>query len=102
VSDLLPYRDEASIELTGEIFRQTARLARSRGARALFVTPQLGYGRPRGDGYLVDDLLTRQGLEVVDPDWDFEPVAPGDLHPNARSTRTMAAAVVKVLGGELR
>jgi hypothetical protein len=102
VSDLLPYRDEASIALTGEIFRQTDRLARGRGARALFVTPQLGHGRPRGDAYLVDDLLTRQGLEVVDPDWDFEPLAPGDLHPNARATHTMAAAVVRALGGELR
>jgi hypothetical protein len=100
LNDLLPYRDEASIELTGEIFRQTARLARARGARALFLTPHLGRGRPRGDGYLIDDLLSRQGLEVVDPDWAFEPLEPGDVHPNARATRTMAAAVVKALRGE--
>jgi hypothetical protein len=100
VTELLPYRDEASIELTGEIFRQTARLARTRGARALFVTPQLGRGgRPRGDAALIDELLSRQALEVVDPDWVFEPLEPGDLHPNARATRTMAAAVAKALGG---
>jgi hypothetical protein len=37
-------------------------------------------------------------LEVVDPDWVFEPLEPGDLHPNASATRTMAAAVVKALG----
>jgi hypothetical protein len=98
-SDLLPYRDEASIELTGEIFRQTARLARTRGARAIFVTPRLGRARPPEDADLIDELLSHQGLEVVDPDWVFEPLEPGDLHPNARATRTMAAAVAKALGG---
>jgi hypothetical protein len=100
VSELLPYRDEASIELTGEIFRQTARLARTRGARALFLTPHLGERpRPPGDARLIDELLTRQHLEVVDPTWVFEPIEPGDLHPNARATRAMAAAVVRALGG---
>ncbi|HEY3815742.1 MAG TPA: hypothetical protein VGL81_01145 [Polyangiaceae bacterium] len=99
VSGLLPYRDDAAVELTGAIFRQTARLARTRGARALFVTLHLGRGkRPRADADLIDALLTRQGLEVVDPDWVFEPLEPGDLHPNARATRTMAEAVVKALG----
>jgi hypothetical protein len=100
VTGLLPYRDEASIQLTGAIFRQTARLARSRGARALFLAPQLGRERPRGDAYLVDELLVRQGLEVVDPDWEYETL-PGDNHPNAAATRTMAAAVVDALAREV-
>ncbi len=99
VTDLFPYRDEASLELTGAVFRHTATLARTRGARALFVTPELGRVRPPDDASVIDALLTRQGLEVVDPDWVFEPLEPGDLHPNARATRTMADAVVKALGG---
>ena len=98
-TELLPYHDGAAVELTGEIFRQTARLAQTRGARAIFVTPRLGPGRSRGDTQLIDELLSRPGLEVVDPDWVFEPLEPGDLHPNARATQTMAAALVKALGG---
>jgi hypothetical protein len=101
VTDLLPYRDEASIELTGTILRQTARLARAHGARALFLTPDLGWGRPRSDAYLVDELLVRQGLEVLDPDWRYETL-PGDNHPNPASTRTLAAAVVAALSPDVR
>ena len=95
--DLFPYRDEASIELTSAIFRQTARLARSVGARALFLTPRLGQRRPRGDSYLIEELLVRQGLDVVDPDWQYEELGHGDNHPTAAATRTLAAAVVTAL-----
>lgn len=95
VTDLLPHRDYASIELTREIFAQTTRLARQRGARAIFVTPQLGRSRP-GDAYLVDQLLVRRGLDVIDPDWHYETL-PGDSHPNANATREMAAAIVKAV-----
>jgi hypothetical protein len=95
--DLLRYRDEAAILLTGAIFRQTDRLARAHGARALFLTPALeGPRRPRGDRYLIDELLVKQGLTVVDPDWRFEPI-PGDGHPNAASTRALAQAVIDAL-----
>ena len=95
-TDLVPYRDEASIELTGEILRRTARLARARGARALFVTPELGRRRSPGDSALLDQLLVRQGLEVVDPDWQYETL-PGDNHPNAAATGRMAEAVIEAL-----
>jgi hypothetical protein len=101
VTDLLPYRDEASIELTGAILLHTARLARARGARALFLAPHLSAERPRGDAYLVDQLLVRQRLEVLDPDWDYETL-PGDNHPSAAATRTLAAAVVAALAPGIR
>jgi hypothetical protein len=97
-TDLLPYRDEPSIELTGEILRQTARLARARGARALFVTPRLERERSRDDSALIDELLVRQGLEVVDPAGPYETL-PGDNHPDAAATRRMADAVVEALAG---
>jgi hypothetical protein len=96
--DLLPFRDEASIQLTAAVFRETDRLARERGARALFLTPSLeGSRRPRGDRYLIDELLGKQGLTVIDPDWKLEPI-PGDGHPNAASTRRLAQAVIDALG----
>jgi hypothetical protein len=101
--EAFPYRDEASIALTGTIFQQTARLARAHGAKALFVAPYLGPYRgndePRGDGYLVDQLLRKQGLSVVDPRWKLEPI-PGDRHPNAASTRRLAEAVAAALTTE--
>jgi hypothetical protein len=97
--EVLPYRDEAAIQLTGEVFVETARLARERGARALFLAPYLGRG-PRDDRYLVDELLVKPGLTVVDPDWRFEPIR-GDGHPNAASTRRLAETVVAALEQEL-
>jgi hypothetical protein len=95
-TELLPCRDEVTVERTGEILRQTARLARARGARPLFVTPRLGQERSRDDAALIDALLVRQGLEVVDPDWEYETL-PGDNHPNAAATRRMAEALVAAL-----
>lgn len=94
--EALPYRDEGAIQLTGAIFRETARLARERGARALFLTPHLGRAA-NGDRYLVDELLVKQGLAVVDPDFRIEPIR-GDGHPNAASTRRLAELVVAALG----
>jgi hypothetical protein len=90
------YREEGAIQTTGEIFQRTARLAKGRGARALFVAPYLGAGWPRVDGFLVEELLVRPGLTVVDPRFGFEPI-PGDNHPNAASTRRLAEAVASAL-----
>ena len=89
------FHAEWAIQTTAEAFRRTAALAKTRGARALFVAPYLGK-KPRGDGYLIDELLVRQGLDVLDPDFDFEPI-PADGHPNAASTRRLAEAIAKEL-----
>jgi hypothetical protein len=96
----LDFHPEWAIKTTEEVFRQTARLAKERGARAIFLTPYLGTNWPRGDGYLVQELLVRQGLTVVDPNFGFEPI-PGDNHPNAASTRRLAQAVIAALQTEL-
>jgi hypothetical protein len=95
-TDLLPLRDEASIELTGTIFRETVRLAESRGARALFLTLHLEHGGGGSAPQLVQHLLVRPGFEVVDTGWTVESL-PGDNHPNAAATRALAAAVVSAL-----
>jgi hypothetical protein len=48
----------------------------------------------------VQELLAKEGLTVVDPDFHFEPI-PGDNHPNVASTRRLADAVVEALQSEL-
>jgi hypothetical protein len=98
--EALTYRSDAAIAATGEVLRQTARLAKERGARAIFLAPHLRTTWPRGDGYLIDELLVRQGLTVVSPQFGFEPI-PGDNHPNAASTRRLAEAVILALQAEL-
>ncbi len=94
------FHREWAIETTAAVFRQTARLARERGARAIFVTPHLQRYWPRRDSYFVDELLVRQGLTVVNSDFGFEPI-PGDNHPDAASTRRLADAVIAALRTEL-
>ncbi|HEY2518358.1 MAG TPA: hypothetical protein VGI39_46135 [Polyangiaceae bacterium] len=92
------YRDEGTIARAAEVVRETARLAKARGARPLFVAPFLGVG-PRQDGYLVDVLFRQQGLPVIEPDIQYVRL-PGDYHPNAESTRLLADAVVHALQAE--
>jgi hypothetical protein len=94
------FHAEWAIRTAGEIFQRTARLARERGARAVFVTPYLGCNWPRADGYLVDELLVRPGLTVVNPHFGFQGI-PGDNHPDTASTRRLADAVIAALQTEL-
>jgi hypothetical protein len=101
IADLLPYRDEGSIQLGGHIFRETARLSAARGARAVFLTPTLARSWPPSDGYLVRELLTAEGLETVNPDWQYQPLL-GDNHPNPASTRRLAAALIEALAAPRR
>ena len=93
------FHAEWAIQTTAEVFRRTARLAEERGARAIFVTPYLGK-KPRGDEYLIEEVLVRQGLTVIDPDFDFEPI-PVDNHPNAASTHRLAEAIVAAIQAAL-
>ena len=93
----LGFQAEWAIATTGDIFLRTEALARSQGARAIFVTPYLEAEWPRRDGYLIDELLVRRGLTVVNPRFGFERISPDDNHPNAASTRRLAAAVVEAL-----
>jgi hypothetical protein len=95
-----PYRSDYPFELAAKIFRETDRLARERGATAVFVAPNQSYGSPRRDRYLLDELFTRQGLTVIDADFGFQPLQE-DVHPDAASTRRLADVVVASLRTEL-
>ena len=99
-SEWFDFHPEWAIQTAATVFQQTARLAKERNARAIFVTPYLGTDWPRRDGYLIQELLGRQGLTVVNPRFGFEPM-PGDSHPNPASTRRLAEAVVAELRKEL-
>jgi hypothetical protein len=48
---------------------------------------------PPGEGYLIDELLVKPGLDVINPDFHYTPL-PGDKHPDAASTRRLGEAVV--------
>jgi hypothetical protein len=75
-----PYRTDYPLELAARIFRETDRLARERGATAIFLAPNQNYGSPRGDRYLLDELFTRQGLTVIDADFGYHPLQ-DDVQP---------------------
>jgi hypothetical protein len=94
------YRSDHAFELAAQIFRETDRLARERGARAVFLAPNEDFGSPRKDAYLVDELFAQQGLTVIDADFDYQPLL-DDVHPDAASTRRLADLVVASLRAEL-
>ncbi|MGO8998932.1 MAG: hypothetical protein ACLQVI_36870 [Polyangiaceae bacterium] len=94
------YHKEWAIETTAEVFRRTQQMADERGAKAIFVTPDLGTTCPRNDGYFIEELLVRKGRTVVNPCFGFEGI-PVDNHPNAASTRRLADAVLASLQTEL-
>jgi hypothetical protein len=95
-----PYRTDYPFELAAKIFRETDRLARERGATAIFLAPNQSYGSPRNDQYLLDELFTRQGLTVIDGDFGYHPLE-DDVHPDAASTRRLADLVIASLRAEL-
>src|SRR6185437_1069234 len=51
--NVVPYRDEVALE--ARIFRETARLAQARGAKAIFVAPRFDEKNPREDKDLIDE-----------------------------------------------
>lgn len=97
---MVEYHTDEAFDLCAQIFRETARRANERGAKALFVAPAIGYAPPRGDRYLLDGLFKDQGLAYVDAEIGFEP-QPGDWHPNAHATHVLADAVVAALRSEI-
>ncbi len=99
---VVPYRSEASIErgiaVTRSVLRATLDLARSRGAESVIVVPQF-LPEDATERVLRRRILDEPGLPYVwvglDPGWRL----PGDRHPDARSTRAMAAAIAARLRG---
>jgi hypothetical protein len=97
---LLPHPGDGALRMAARIFRETDRLARERGAKAVFVAPRFDSQEPRGDAYLIRELFTDQGLTVVDVDYKFEPL-PDDGHPNAAATKRLADAVTLAIRAEV-
>jgi hypothetical protein len=96
----LPYRTDHPLDLSAQIFRETDRLARERGAKAFFLAPNQIFGSPRCDQHLLDQLFMRQGLSVIDADFDYHPLQ-DDVHPDVPSTRRLADRVIAALRPEL-
>jgi hypothetical protein len=92
-----PYRSDDTVErgitVTREILRATVELAAARGATPLILALQSG-PEDRVEESLRRRILDEPGLPYVlveiDPAWRV----PGDVHPNARAAKLIAAAVV--------
>jgi hypothetical protein len=99
---LVPYRASDAVDrgvtMTHDVLDAIAELARARGATPLILVPQFGAEdavqavlRRRVVGDTLPSLLV-----TVEADWRL----PWDRHPNARATRTIAAAVAARLRTE--
>jgi hypothetical protein len=99
---LLPFHTDEAIPLARAIFRATDELARSRGARALFVFTNFGPPCvPESDGVsrLERDLFF--GLDVAHTRVEVPPASmirpPREVHPSEKGHEALAAAVVEAL-----
>jgi hypothetical protein len=100
----LPYLSEASLErslrLASALLQATARAARLRGARPLFVLPSVGPPRPfdqHRERWLWQRLFVEPGLPYLLVDLPPDELIPGDSHPNAAGARRIAAAIESAL-----
>ena len=93
---LVPYRSEEAIErgieATRMVLRATVDLARARGAVPLIVVPHFAPEQP-AEPMLRRRILDEPGLPYVWVDLDPSWRVPGDLHPDARAARAIAAAI---------
>lgn len=92
------WRIARSVKLTRAILLATARAARDRGARPLFVVPSYGPKRAfeaHPEAEIVHALL--DGLPSVMVDLDPARIMPWDGHPDAEGARELADAIVRAL-----
>jgi hypothetical protein len=93
----LPYLSESelerSIETTRAVLGETAREARARAARPLFVVP--GFDPSHPDAFAVDAMLA--GLPHVRVDLDRARLLPYDGHPDALGAQQIADAAAAAL-----
>ncbi|HEV8392639.1 MAG TPA: hypothetical protein VGQ37_00135 [Vicinamibacterales bacterium] len=97
---IVPYHGDAvideGVEVTREVLRATARLARARGATPLILVPQFG---PEDDAQralrrrVVDESGVPFVLVQMDSSWRL----PWNRHPDARAAQAMAEAVTNRL-----
>ncbi len=92
-----PYRSDETVErgitVTREILRTTIELSAARGATPVILALQFG-AEDHVEQALRRRILDEPGLPYVlveiDPAWRV----PGDVHPNARAAKMIAAAIV--------
>jgi hypothetical protein len=102
---LVPFHDDEAIPLARAIFRATDELARSRGARALFLFTNFGppcLEDAGGVSRLERDLFF--GLDVAHTRVEVLPASmirpPREVHPNERGHEALAAAVLAAWRGD--
>ena len=97
---IIPYHGDAvidgGVEVTREVLRATARLARARGAAALILVPQFG-PEDEAERALRRRVVDESGVQFVFVEMDSSWRLPWDRHPDARAARAMAEAVTKRL-----
>jgi len=102
---VLRYRSADTIEegiaTTQAVLRATIALARSRGAAALIVVPQLQPEDPTEAAIrhrVLDDAHLRYLLVPLEPSWRLAV----DRHPNPRGAHAIAAAIAQALARSLQ
>jgi len=97
---IIPYHGDAvidgGVEVTREVLRATARLARARGAAALILVPQFG-PEDEAERALRRRVVDESGVPFAFVEMDSSWRLPWDRHPDARAARAMAEAVTKRL-----
>ena len=87
---------QESLAVTAAVVRDVAAKARARGAKPLFLLPELD--SQRGLEWLVRALFEEQGIPAVVAKIDSAHIMPYDGHPDAEATRAMAGLVERALG----
>jgi len=97
---IIPYHADAvidrGVEVTREVLRATARLARARGAAPLILVPQFG-PEDEAQRALRRRVVDESGVPFVVVEMDSSWRLAWNLHPDARAARAMAEAVANRL-----
>ena len=93
---IVPYHGDGviddGVEVTREVLRATARLARARGAAALILVPQFG-PEDEAERALRRRVVDESGVPFVFVEMDSSWRLPWDRHPDPRGARAMAEAI---------
>jgi hypothetical protein len=87
---------QESLAVTAAVVREVAARSAARGAKPLFVVPELD--SQHGLEWLVRRLFADQGIPYVVVPIDSAHIMPYDGHPDAEATAAMAVQVERALG----
>lgn len=104
----LPFLGEArlleSLAVTAAVLRESARRARERGARVLFLVPLIGKERPfdtHPEAQVLRPLFVEQGLPFVLVDIEPRELVPYDGHPDAAASLRIVERLDRALQDDL-